>query len=276
MSSDVLDGVLRRIGDLPALPHAVARIIELCRDPDVQPGTVHDAIAVDPALTARIVKLANSSFFGFSSKVSSLRHSIVLLGYKRIESLAVAAMSCSMCAAAGDQRWALALWDHSVASAMAARSLARRRIPARTEEAFLAGLLHDMGKAVMMSKFPDAVARAAARVGLSDKSGTEIEYQTLGFSHDQIALLLLRQWKFPEQIVDAVGHHHRPSGARADPGLTKIVGDASLIASRLGHNLDDWVHRPEPGEPGSEPAPEEIARAEEEIEKSAQEWTAHL
>lgn len=225
--------VVRRIGTLPSLPAVILELIQSLSDENVDSHLLARKIASDQALVAKMLRVANSSFYGLQGKVTSIQDVIVVLGLRSVRMLAMAAAvtgSFSGRTAVPGFDFS-AFWRHSMGVALAARALARR-LKVSEENAFTAGLLHDIGRLVLASSFPEHLAATLAYRTEHDCLLLQAERQVIGIDHAQIGEALARQWKFPLLIQEAVARHHQLDAAGHTP-LTGIVHVANGISHAL-------------------------------------------
>ena len=223
--------VARNIRDLPALPTIVLELLSSFEEPDVDIGRLAETISHDQALAARTLRVANSSAYGLATKVKTISQAIMVLGFDTVRSLVAAGAIVQVFPGDGAQRGLAPFWRHSMATAVCSRNVARRtRI--NPEQAFLAGLLHDIGRLVLATRFPRQYAAALAWRDTNDCWQVDAEEQVLGLNHQQVGLMLAQAWQFPPLIQRAIGYHHAP--AVDDLGeLASIVHVANAIVHAL-------------------------------------------
>jgi len=239
MDDTGLETLIRRVRDLPALPAAVVRVMQLTADPKAGMPDVARALASDQALAARVLKLANSAFYGSSRRISTVSEAVITLGMRTTRNL-VMATSCQEMLERNVAGYALppgALWRHSLACASAAQALAARARYRATEEAFVAGLLHDVGKVVLNTYLKDQFARVFLRATHGDMTFAEAERETLGFDHAEAGACLLERWSLPAALVSAVRWHHAPLESPSPSLLPCLVHVADAVCLTLGVGL---------------------------------------
>lgn len=228
-----LDAANTCLGRLPSLPTVVLRVLESFARDDVDVDQLGRLIAQDQALTARVLRLANSSFYGLQKRVGTLGEAIVVLGFRNVRATvaAVAATSCfaEMRRPGFDFS---AFWRHCAAVGIGARVLADAAGKSG-EQAFVAGLLHDVGILVLLTGFPDHMRAVSDYHRLNQCLYPEAEREVLGIDHAQIGEMLAQRWHFPEVISAAIAHHHHPADAEAS-GLAGVVHLADCLAHALG------------------------------------------
>jgi putative nucleotidyltransferase with HDIG domain len=217
------------------MPVTAQKMLRLLDKPDATPAQIGAILRHDPGLTANILKLTNSSFFGLPTKVSSVKQAVVLLGWKKLTQLVMASCVNTIVdkPVAGYDLPPGELWKHSIAVSVAAEGLVRElRLPA-AEEIFTAGLLHDVGKLVLGRFVKDDIERieAAASAGLPFELA---EQSVLGTDHAEIGAEILKNWAFPQDLVSAVRWHHNPDSADETNILVDIIHVANALCLMIG------------------------------------------
>lgn len=234
-----MQSLLRQVRDLPALPDVAMRVMRAAEDTRSSMSEVAHTISRDQALTTRVLRLANSSFYGAVRTISTVSDAVVLLGMRTLRNLAMAA-SCQELLAAELQGYHMGrgdLWRHSYCCALVAQSLSRRvRYPV-AEEAFVAGLLHDVGKvlvSVQMRTQFNIIMYTATKHKIPF---IEAERQVIGFDHAEIGARMLEKWNLPDTLAHAVRYHHAPLAPRNPSALCCLVHVADVICLMLGVGL---------------------------------------
>jgi putative nucleotidyltransferase with HDIG domain len=233
----IVAAVIGDISHLTTLPEVTLKIIQMVENPEATAGELKEVIGNDPALAARILKIVNSGFYGLPATIGSIRQAITLLGRNALKMIAITASlaklfrggQMSACFSAHD------LWGHCIAVACGGRMLARACNLTLADEAFLAGLLHDVGILVEFqarrSRFIEIIERVDR-----DRLQTfrEVESDVLGANHEDIGAALCHQWNFPAGLAHVAGFHHRPLYAPAESRtLVTLIHAADIIASQL-------------------------------------------
>jgi putative nucleotidyltransferase with HDIG domain len=231
-----LQQLVQTIRDLPALPEVVVRVMRMADDPRSDAQSIARVIATDQAMTARVLKLANSAFYGLPRRVSTLSEAVVILGFRTIKNLAIAASTFELLNREIAGYWLQRgeLWRHSLACAIGAQLIAQRvRLPV-TEEAFVAGLLHDIGK-VAINLFVREQYEQIMERALQDRIPfVEAEQAVLGFNHAMAGALIAEKWNLPPSLVAVIQYHHQPSHAPGAEGIVFAVHLADILSITLG------------------------------------------
>jgi HD-like signal output (HDOD) protein len=235
--SEQVKALVARINKLPTLPTSYQRLVEVLRSPSSSIDDVAAVISTDPAMTARLLKLVNSAYFGLQKPVADVARAGALLGIDRIMALVLGQGIFSDCEAPKVEGFSMeALWQHSVATATAAHRIATAEKMDRDQvaAAFLAGMLHDIGRLVLAMGLPEQYTKvlkqaAAGRPGELQ----QIEMLELRASHTDVGAYLVGLWGLPNTIAEAIAYHEDPSQARVESfGLPAIVHAADRIAYR--------------------------------------------
>lgn len=228
------EAVVGGLDQLPALPEVVVDLLDYLRGSEVDAGQLAHKIARDPALATKLLRVANSSFYGLQSQVASVQDALVVLGLRAVGTLVTAAAIVRHCqalaATSEDQR---TFWRHCGGTAICARVLARR-VGISPESAYTAGLLHDLGRLILMARFPRAFAEILTYRAAHDCYRVEAEREVLGFDHAQVGAALVTRWKFPAEIVAAIAFHH---GTADQPAASSSLVDVVHVADAMAHIL---------------------------------------
>jgi len=239
INEDQVKRIISVTGNLPPVPHVAARTMELVSKENTSVNELQKVISADQALTARILKMANSAFYSFDQKITTLSHAIVVLGFRAVQSMAIAASSRSLFVKKGCQFGLKEklLWEHSIGTAMGCRQVARIVGFAQEEEAFIVGLLHDIGKAVLNQVIPKRYGKIVEEVYNGKRGFAEVESEVLGFDHSHVGALVAQKWNFSWDMVETIAYHHSPEAASRGPGLAAILAVANETCKRMGVGL---------------------------------------
>lgn len=242
MTPLVIDDVVRHLLDLPSLPAVVMELLSSIDAQDVDISVLARKVSYDQALMAKTLRLANSPVYGLQVKVTTLSQAITFLGFQATRNLIIAA-AVTGCFAEGrcsgfDYK---AFWRHSIATAACAKVLARR-MKFNQDYAFTAGLLHDIGRLVLVTSFPEQYAKALAYRKEHDCELLEAERQVLGVDHVAAGVALAGHWNFSDTMRLAIAHHHDPEAPGAGFLATIVhVANAIVHALDIARDEDDLV-----------------------------------
>ena len=208
--------LIANLGDLPPLPQVAAQVLRLAADPDSTTDELQRVITTDQALTAQILKIANSAMFGMVREVKTLTQAIMTLGFSTIKSVVIASSAKNLYSRGGTGLQERLLWEHALVTALSARAYARSLRNPRVEEAFLGGLMHDIGKSVMGIKFPERYGALVRTVYNEQVDGLEAELDTFGFDHAMVGEAVMRAWNLAPSLERCVRYHHDPADAPVD------------------------------------------------------------
>lgn len=236
-----LDRIVSAIGDLPATPAIISALTGLTSDVNSDVERITKAIQADQSLTAKVLKLSNSSFYGRAREVKTVKEAILILGFMTLHSLVIATATHSLYQKNARDKTVDKLWEHSLATAIACRLIAQTVMHPAVEEAFIGGLLHDIGKLVLAHKMTDYYRAIVQKVEETGGKFLEFEEAEFGFNHAMIGMLLLQKWSFPDLLCEAVLHHHEPSGANGGPApLPYLINLGNFMAKKLAAGFNDF------------------------------------
>jgi HD-like signal output (HDOD) protein len=198
-SSNILKKIASLVKDLPSLPAVAQEVLQLLSIPGTEPALLQESMQRDPALTLKVLRIANSAYYRRGREISTLADAIVLLGLKTVQCIVMSSAVQRVLDSAGDV--SEKLWEHSFAVAVACREVAshNRESTERKEEVYLAGLFHDVAKGVIATHFSGIYNLPLSLEG---------ETEDLGFTHTNLAQVLLTKWAIPAVITEAVSSHH--------------------------------------------------------------------
>ena len=237
----------RLINGIPSMGSYAGVIAELetvIDDPNSTLAHVGATIEKDPAFTARLLRLGNSSFYGFPSRLETVAEAISLIGIQQVQDLIIATKVISIFEGVASEIVNMeSFWKHCLACGVGARSLAiAKRIP-KTETFFVAGLLHDVGRLVLFSQAPRTAAEIFALYQQREGLLRDAESRVLGFDHAQVGEELLRAWRFPPTLIHAVGYHHHPLSTPLFQNEAALVHVADYVvhAMQVGASGEQFV-----------------------------------
>ncbi len=249
----------KKLADLPPLPTVVTRIMQTVNDPDTSAEDLNRLISLDQGLSSRMLRIVNSAYYGFPKRISTITHAVVILGFNTVRNLVLGVSAFGMLgqkgAAGGLDR--TLFWRHSIASAVGASILAKKRNPktrSALEEAFLGGLLHDIGEIFLDSYFPVPYAVAMAFAARQGVSTFEAQQKVMTIDYQTVGRKIGEHWNFPASMVATIGGHRSPvvnteffehqAIAHAADYLAWISGYGSvegLPAPELAPQVREWL-----------------------------------
>ncbi len=237
--------LVKGIAKLASLPEVCIRVNEMVDDPRSSAADIGKVISHDTALTAQLLRMANSSFYNFPSKVGTISRAVTVVGERELRYLVLALSAVRTFAQVPVELINMAsFWRHSVYCGVVARLVAGQCHVLHSERLFVAGLLHDVGMLVMMNREPELVKQALAESASGEKEQYQAEIELFGFDHAEVGGVLMRQWNIPEALCETVTCHHdigKAEDARLDAAIIHI---ANVIANRS--ELEDDYEGPLP------------------------------
>lgn len=239
-----IDEIVNKTSDLPSIPAAAVRVMRETEASTSSAASIAAILAQDQALSARVLRLANSAFYGLSRKVSDLPEAVVVLGMRSIKNLAMVASTYPWMSRplSGYQLDAKEMWIHAFGTAIGAQLIAQRTRACKEDVAFTAGLLHDIGKvalSIWLENKIGAILLYASREGLTFD---QAERKVLGFDHTQVGEQLATSWNLPDEIVHSIRYHHAPSEKDPSQGLTDCVHIGNYLTLMMGYGLGGDGH----------------------------------
>ena len=225
-----IEKIITRIFQLQALPDTVQTVTRILSNPLSTADEVGRAIARDPSLSAQVLKLVNSGFYGFSLPITSISHSTVLLGFNVMKSMV---LSCSVVNLSGSA--ISGLWPHSLACARLCSMIAKTLGFEDSEEFGAMGLLHDLGKVVIAEYLKPEFQEIATRVQRDNRLIVEVEREVLGVDHTDVARWLLTRWKLPETSVAPIAMHHRIQSEHPCARRAAVIHLADILIRAGGY-----------------------------------------
>ena len=234
--STELEQIIMTAGDLPTIPVVATKVMQLMEDESSTADDLAHAVASDPAVAARVLKISNSSFYGAQRQIQTLPHAIMMLGFVTLKSVVVAASVKQVYHPYGLTE--KLLWEHSFGAGLAARLIAQELRQVNPDEAFLGGLFHDIGKQIMNFLDKDKFQELMQLCYNEGVPFSQAEQTLFHYTHEEAGALVIQKWNFPENLIKAVQHHHSPKLEEdADPyqrSLTNVISLANLFCHRYG------------------------------------------
>ena len=235
--------MVARINELPPLPTVVSKSLEMLSDPETPLEEIETVISQDQALVATLIKVGNSALYGGMQKVTSLHQVLARLGIKITRNLILSASTRSYFHKnrKGMRMWGQFLWRHAVESALAARRIAETINYPDPEEAFIGGLVHDIGKLTMLMLFPESYREILKVRKVNQVNHKTAEIQVVGYDHEQVGRLLMNCWNMPDSARACAEFHHRCHESGAYGLLTAIVAYADYLSRQYGANPESLL-----------------------------------
>jgi len=226
--------LISKVRSVYSLPQTFHRLQEVVQNPNSSMSDIGEVLMSDQALSARILQLANCSFYGFPSRIETVSHAVTMIGAEQMVALVqgtcVASIFKSVPREIVDME---SFWKHSIACGITARLIAARRREANTERFFLLGLLHDIGRLVIFQHLPEESARIIEQAARERRLLTGIERTRLGFDHAEVGHELLKIWKLPARLCEPIKMHHNTRESSVYPVETAILHTADVIVNAL-------------------------------------------
>jgi HD-like signal output (HDOD) protein len=242
-----IEQIVAKTTDLPTIPAAAIKVMRETQSSSSSAASVAKIIVTDQALSARVLRLANSAYYGLSRRIVDLPEAVVVLGMKSVKNLALVA---------GTYPWMqrpvtgyclgpAEMWRHAFGTAVASQIIARVSGKASEDVSFTAGLLHDLGKVALSVWIENKMGAILLYAGREEISFDEAERRVLGYDHCQVGYHLATNWNLPEELCEAALHHHTPSQATMHHGIVDCVHVGDYICSAMGFGLggDGMLYR---------------------------------
>ena len=230
MENTKLEKILSKVENFPSMPATGSRLLALLEEQEVSVDEVEDVLRYDPGLTANVLKLANSAYFGIPARIGSVKQAVVMLGTNRLIQLVIASCVGAVMnkAIPGYNMPPGNLWRHSIAVSIAAEALVKDKKSINSEDFFTPALLHDVGK-LLLGNFVQEDLNAIESITAKGVSFVDAENMILGTDHTEIGAKILSHWSFPEDVVKAVRFHHDPDAADAASMQIDVVHISNLL-----------------------------------------------
>ena len=235
---------IEKVGNLPTLPGIVTRIAEMVDSPETTGRMLGRELATDQVISAKVLKLVNSGFYGFSDPISTIQHAVTLLGFNTVKSLVLSSTVLDM------MKDSLpGLWEHSIACARTCSIIAAHVELDDPEEISTIGLLHDLGKVILRQTMEREFRRIANHVDRADMLFYEAEEKALGANHGEMGGWLLEKWALPPRLVEPIVDHHdfRPNRDHAEHTAILHLAEILCRAEAFGSGGDRKIPRLAPG-----------------------------
>lgn len=224
---------------LVSLPEVCIRVNEMLDEPAVTAADLGKVISQDTSLTARLLKIVNSSYYGFQARVETVSRAVTVVGLRELRGLVIAASAVETFSNVPDEILnKVHFWRHSLYCGVIARLLAEKCNVLHSERLFVAGLLHDIGKLVIAQRLPLETKKVVQQSESEGRLELEVEQETLGFDHAEVGGELMKAWNMPDTLFESVAYHHHPSNADAGVMETCLIHIANIFTDEAEQGLD--------------------------------------
>ncbi|MCP4606837.1 MAG: HDOD domain-containing protein [Proteobacteria bacterium] len=231
-----VDALVRKVGNIASLPDVYARLDEVIKRPSSSIKDIGKVIGLDPILSARLLRLVNSSFYSLKHQIETVSKAVLLLGTKELRDLSMGTNAVSTFDNIPEELVNMeTFWRHSIACGLFARELANMARLVNTERFFVAGLLHDIGKLAIYMGLGDKACKMLQRCRDDHELQYRVETDVLGFNHTNVGLALVKVWNLPEVYKQAISFHHGPWIASQEVAAVHLA-DVIVNALQLGHS----------------------------------------
>ena len=227
-------------------PEVFLRLDAAVNNPRSSVSDIGNIISEDQGLTVRLLKLANSALYSFPSKIESISKAVLIIGMKQIRDLTLATSVIRVFEGIPEDLITMeTFWQHSIACGVIARIIAGYRREPNVETFFTRGILHDIGRLIMFTKMPDECRNILSQTAKQPQLLFEAETESLGFNHADVGGLLLKEWKLPENLTEAVANHHNPDKASQYQVEAASIHFADILAHamQLGSSGEKYIPR---------------------------------
>ncbi len=229
MDLKTLKSKIEGIQTLATIPGVARRVLELIGNPTVSLAEISRFISHDPVLTSRILRMVNSPIYGFPGRISSVNQAVLLLGLNVVRGLLFGVTVFDLM-----QQTMIGLWEHSMGCAILARLMAVKKGLKDPEETSIHGLLHDIGKVILLLKFPDEYEKVMVEAREKELLVYEVEAGYFSTTHATVGAWVAEQWSFPKRLIDVIQYHHKPHLSKVAPMETAIVHFADVLLRGRG------------------------------------------
>ncbi len=245
--NEKIQDLLGNVEQLISLPAAYVKLNELVEDPTSSADDIAHVITQDVALTARLLRVANSPMYGLSTQIDTVSRAVTVLGTQQVRDLALATSACKSFDGIPNELVSMeSFWEHSILCALCARTLALECLKRQREAVFVAGLLHDIGQLVLYHTLPD-LSRQTLEACLDspdELESQEAERDIISFDHAEVGSELARSWSLPVSLQECIAYHHNPAHAKQNRVETAIVHIANSIAALVELNTHELDNAP--------------------------------
>ncbi len=233
MSTTEIQELVNNASNLISLPEVSLRVNEIANDPDSTADDMAAVITQDPALVVRLLKIANSAYYGLSNEVETISRAVAILGTNKIRDLVLSTSASKAFEGIPNNLITMQdFWHHSLYCGLLAQILAKKSKKTNTESIFIAGLLHDIGQLLMFNQLPEKSHEAILLLmeGSEELETFEAEQHVFGFDHTQVGAALIKSWKLSPILEECIEFHHSPQNAKSFPAEVALINIANAVA----------------------------------------------
>ncbi len=236
MDQLTLSKILMKVGDLPSLPQVTYQLVRMTEDSRANPADVSRIICQDQVLASKVLKIVNSAYYGLHRRVATISEAVTILGMKTLRTLVLGASVHKTLSTLKGRRAVNPekIWRHSYACAVSSKLLAHKMGVSEKEQAFIAGLLHDIGKIVFNFFLADEYAEAVKFAAAKECSLYQAEKEVFNLTHTEIGRLVAEKWNLPQALVDPIGLHHAPLTPCENSETVQVVYLGNILAVMSG------------------------------------------
>lgn len=239
MDIKTLQSEIQRIDKIPTIPDNFKKILSIIENPKVSLSTISKFIINDQAFTSRILKMVNSPVYGYPGRISTVDQALLLLGLNAVRGLLLGVSVFEIM-----QKVMSGLWEHSLATAIIARSIAQKKGITEHEEISVAALIHDIGKVILILRFPEEYERVLQKAFQEDLFIFDAEKEIFGLTHAEAGAIMCRKWNFPHILIETIENYHKPSSSKRYILHTTIVHISDILARAKGIGFAGDNHVP--------------------------------
>ncbi|MBI3594046.1 MAG: HDOD domain-containing protein [Nitrospirae bacterium] len=229
---------ISNVSNLPTLPGVISKLNSLVENDRSSIDQMSHVISSDQTLSARVLKLVNSPFYGFPGRVSTVSHALILLGVNVVKGLTLSASIFELM-----EKQAVGLWEHSLGTAVIARFIAKELGHPDLDSVSTAALLHDIGRVVLKVMFVEDYQKIQTLISARDATMLEVEQEVLNTDHAEIGSWLARAWNLPEKLIEPIAFHHSVERAKEQKTVASIVHLSDVLVKGYGFGFsgDEFV-----------------------------------
>lgn len=230
--------IIVQAADIPSIPHVLQNILSLADDPRTSSSELEALVTQEPGLVSQLLKLVNSAYYGLPQKISSISHAMIMLGFSTVKSITSGLMLLNTFQGMQDldKEYVVHIWRRGLISANLMKYFTRREQTVVKDDLFLAAMIHDIGHIVMRQYFQDQYSPLIAENLFPT---VETEQEKFGVDHTQVGASLLKQWNFPEQVIQLVKRHHSPAEFEGTPRIIAYITVCDILAENK-NNLTEF------------------------------------